>query len=61
MKTEWYFTICSEIGNVNELCCGGCDQVARRMMDTFENAGYIWANDVNGSREMVYRLDRRSV
>ena len=56
---SWCFVVCSEKGNVNELWCGDCDKVASRMMETFDNAGYKWADNVDGETEMTYTLERR--
>lgn len=56
---SWCFVVCSEKGNVNELWCGDCDKVVSRMMETFDNAGYKWADNVDGETEMTYTLERR--
>lgn len=53
----WKFSICQDIGTVNELYCS-CDKVAGRMMDTFERAGYRWSPEVDGSKGYTYRMDR---
>ena len=56
---SWYLVACSEKGNVNELCCGDCDKIASRMMETFDYAGYKWVDYVDGETEMTYTLERR--
>lgn len=56
-EVMWIFRVCQDVGNVNELACA-VDSVASKMMETFERAGYRWVDNVDGTLEYTYTLDR---
>lgn len=54
----WVLRACQYKGVVNELCCSS-DEIASKMMETFERAGYRWVDTVTGETEYAYTLERR--